>query len=75
MDINEKIIEVLDNLRPYLMSDGGNIQFVKYEDGIVYIKLEGACASCSLLDITLYEGIECVLKDAIPEVKGVINVV
>ena len=67
-------MEVIDNLRPYLVSDGGNIQFVKYENGLVYIKLEGACSNCSLLDITLYDGIECVLKDEIPEVKGVINI-
>ena len=74
MDVVSKIISVIDNLRPYLMSDGGNIEFVKFEDGIVYIKLQGACVNCSLIDMTLYDGIECVLKDEIPEVKGVINI-
>jgi Fe-S cluster biogenesis protein NfuA len=74
MDVVSRIISVIDNLRPYLMSDGGNIEFVKFEDGIVYIKLQGACVNCSLIDMTLYDGIECVLKDEIPEVKGVINI-
>lgn len=74
MIIEDRINEVIDNLRPYLISDGGNIEFVKYEDGIVYIKLQGACANCGMMDITLYEGIECVLKDEIPQIKGVVNI-
>lgn len=73
MHVEEKIKSVIDNLKPYLISDGGNIDFVKYEDNIVYVKLHGACANCSLIDVTLYDGIECVLKDEIPEIKGVIN--
>lgn len=74
VQIEERIKEVIDNLRPYLISDGGNIDFVKYEDNIVYVKLKGACANCSLVDLTLSDGIECVLKDEIPEIKGVVNV-
>ncbi len=74
MNVVEKINEVIDNLRPYLVSDGGNIEFVKYEDGVVYIKMLGACANCGLIDVTLYEGIESVLKDEIPEIKSVVNV-
>ncbi len=74
VSIEAKINEVIDNLRPYLISDGGNIEFVKYENGIVYIKMQGACAECGLIDVTLYEGIECVLKDEIPEIKGVVNI-
>lgn len=74
MQIEEKIKSVIDNLKPYLISDGGNIDFIKYEDNIVYIKLYGACANCSLIDVTLYDGIESVLKDEIPEIKGVGNV-
>lgn len=74
MNTEERIIEVINNLRPYLVSDGGNIDFVKYEDGIVYVKLDGACANCGMIDVTLYDGIECILKDEIPEIKGVVNV-
>jgi len=73
-NIEDKIKEVIDNLRPYLISDGGNVEYVKYEDGIVYIKMQGACANCGLVDVTIKDGIEAVLMDEIPEIKGVINV-
>jgi Fe-S cluster biogenesis protein NfuA len=66
-----KIISLIDKMRPYLVSDGGNIEFVKYEDNIVYIKLLGACENCSMIDITLKEGIEEMIITEIPEVKEV----
>lgn len=77
MQINEeteKIKEIIDKLRPFLISDGGNIEFVKYEDGIVYIKMLGACAGCALIDTTLKDGVECAIKEEVPTVKEVINV-
>jgi len=74
MSIEERIIAVLDNIRPYLISEGGNIEFVKYDDGIVYVSMQGACANCGMVDITLKEGIEAILLDEISEIKGVINV-
>ena len=70
----EKIIEVIDQLRPFLINDGGNIEFVKYENGIVYIKMIGACANCSMIDLTLKDGIESAIKEEIPNVKEVINI-
>ncbi len=70
----EKIIEVIDQLRPFLVNDGGNIEFIKYEDDIVYIHMMGACANCQMLDLTLREGIEAAIKEEIPNVKEVINV-
>lgn len=73
-DIEKKIIEVLDRIRPYLENDGGNLEYIKFEDGIVYLKLLGACAGCSMIDITLKEGIENMLMDEIPEVLGVTRV-
>ena len=73
-EIENKIKEIIDNLRPYLVSDGGNIEFVKYENNVVYIRLQGACANCDMLDITLKDGIESVIKDEIPEVTDVINI-
>jgi len=69
-----KIIEVIDSLRPFLVSDGGNIEFVKYENGIVYIKLLGACINCHMLDVTLKDGIESAIISEVPEVKEVINI-
>lgn len=71
--MEEKIIEIIEHLRPFIMSDGGNIEFVKYENNIVYIKMYGACADCDMLDLTLKEGIEAAIKDEVPEVKQVIN--
>lgn len=75
VEIENKIREIIDNLKPYLISDGGNIDFIKYEDNIVYVKLQGACANCDMLDMTLKDGIESVIKDEIPEVVEVINIV
>lgn len=66
-----KIIALLDKMRPFLVSDGGNLEFVKYEDNIVYIKLLGACKNCSMIDITLKDGIEEMIITEIPEVKEV----
>ena len=70
----EKIIEIIDKLRPYLINDGGNIEFIKYEDNIVYIKMMGACSNCQMLDFTLKDGIESAIMSEVPEVRGVINV-
>lgn len=69
-----KIISIIDKMRPYLIGDGGDIQFIKYENNKVYVKLTGACAGCSMIDITLKEGIEEMITAEIPEVTEVINV-
>lgn len=73
-EIEQKVIEILDKLRPFLIQDGGNVEFIKYEDHIVYIKMMGACANCHMLDLTLKEGIELAIKEEIPEVQEVINI-
>ena len=74
MNVEERIIEEIEKLKPYLQNDGGNIEYVKFEDGKVYVKLTGACAGCSLIDVTLKEGIEEILVSEIPEVKEVVKV-
>lgn len=71
MKVVEKIEKRLNEIRPYLINDGGDVEFVKFEDGIVYIKMLGACEGCSLIDYTIKEGIEEFLVNEIPEVKGV----
>lgn len=73
-NIKNKVVEIIDNLRPYLVSDGGDIEFLKYEDGIVYVRMQGACANCMMLDVTIRDGIEATIKDEVPEVKEVIVV-
>lgn len=70
----KKIIEIIDKLRPFLVNDGGNIEFVKYENNIVYIKMKGACSNCHMLNITLKDGIEAAIKEEVPEVISVVNV-
>lgn len=74
MNSEEKIISIIDELRPILINDGGNIEFVKYEDNIVYIKMMGACSNCEMLDLTLKDGIEAAIKEEVPEVLEVINI-
>lgn len=70
----EKIITAINQLRPYLNSDGGDIEYIKYEDGFVFVKLYGACAACAFQDFTLQDNIFESLKEIVPSVKGVINV-
>ncbi len=70
-----KINSVIDKLRPFLIQDGGNLEFIKYEDNIVYVRLTGACSECSMMDITLKDGIEQLIMNEIPEVKEVKNVI
>ena len=73
MNVEEKINEELDKIRPYLYNDGGDVEFVSFENGVVHVKLTGACAGCSLIDTTLKDGIEEILMSEIPEVTSVVN--
>jgi Fe-S cluster biogenesis protein NfuA len=72
--IETKIKELIENMRPYLNSDGGDIDFIKYEDGYVYIKLSGACSNCLFQDQTINDGLLEYFKSEIPEIEGVVNV-
>jgi len=74
MSTEEKIKEIINKLRPFIIGDGGDIEFVKYEDNIVYIKFLGACADCSMIDYTLKDGIEAAIMSEIDEVKEVVNI-
>jgi Fe-S cluster biogenesis protein NfuA len=75
VELENKIIEVLDTIRPFLVSDGGDVEFVRFEDGIVYVKLLGACSHCGVADMTLGGMIEDALTFEIPEVVKVVNVI
>lgn len=74
MSDEEKIVDVIEKLRPFLVGDGGDIEFVEYKDDVVYVKLLGACAGCSLIDYTLKDGVESAIKEEVPSVKDVINI-
>lgn len=67
--MREEVEEVLETLRPQLMQDGGNVELVDIDDGIVKLRLVGSCSSCSSSTMTLKMGIERALKKAIPMVR------
>ena len=70
----ELIKSVIDDTKPYLNNDGGDIEFIKYEDKYVYVKLFGACSHCGYQDYTLNNGVLELIKEKVPEVIGIINV-
>lgn len=71
MSQEEEIKKVIHKLRPYLQRDGGDIEFVKFDEGVVYVQMHGACEGCLMLDSTLKDGVEQIL---IEEVPGVLEV-
>ncbi len=68
----EEVIEVIEKVRPYIQRDGGDVEFVSYEDGVVKVRMLGACVGCMSIGDTLKEGIEAILMD---EVAGISEVV
>lgn len=73
-ETEQKIIDVIDKIRPFLISDGGNIEYIRFEDGIVYVKMMGHCSDCPMLDVTLKESIELAITSEVPEVIEVKNI-
>lgn len=71
MTLEERVQEVLDKLRPYIQRDGGDVELVEVEEGIVRVRLLGACGSCPSSTITLKAGIERALMEEIAEVREV----
>jgi Fe-S cluster biogenesis protein NfuA len=71
IDMKEKVQEVLDQIRPRLQADGGDVELVDVQDGIVQVRLQGSCKGCPMSQLTLKMGIERLLKEQIPEVTEV----
>lgn len=70
--LREKVESALDQVRPSLLADGGNVELVDVtDDGIVKVRLKGACAGCPMSQLTLSQGIERHLRNAVPEIKKV----
>lgn len=69
--MQQQIEKALDEVRPLLARHLGNIEFVKFEEGIVYVRLLGTCHGCPLSQLTLKAGVEELLKSKIPEVQSV----
>ena len=70
-DTVKLIKETLDKVRPFINRDGGDVEFVDFIDGIVYVNMKGACADCIMIDSTLSDGIEIILQEEVPGVIGV----
>ncbi len=69
-----QVESLITKVRPYLQRDGGDIEILNVEDGIVYVKMVGACDGCVALDVTLKQGIETMLLENVPGVIAVVNV-
>lgn len=71
----DRIKAVIEDLRPYLNMDGGDIEFIKYDkdEKIVYVKMYGACSMCMMQDNTLDNGILGAIQEIVPDVKTIIN--
>jgi Fe-S cluster biogenesis protein NfuA len=73
--MRDKVAAVLDKIRPALQADGGDVELVEVtEEGVVKLKLTGACAGCPMSTMTLKNGIERLLREQVPEVKEVVGV-
>ncbi len=70
-DLRTRVEQALDTIRPYIQADGGDIELVDILDGIVQIRLAGSCVGCMYSMMTLQAGVERMLKEQVPEVKGV----
>lgn len=74
MNFEEKVALVkktIEKVRPYIQADGGDVEFVKLEDDIVYVKVHGACVGCMALDATLKDGVEALILDEVEGIKEV----
>ena len=72
--MKEKVEAALAQIRPVLQADGGDVELIDVDEGVVKVTLKGACGGCPMATVTLKQGIEKVLKEQIPEVKEVVAV-
>ena len=73
-ELTATVEKALEEIRPFLISDGGNISLVSIEDNIVTVKLEGACVGCSINQMTLRNGVEASVKKYAPQIEKVIDI-
>ena len=74
MELKERIEKALEEIRPFLLRDNGNISFVALEGNTLKVRLEGACVSCSINQMTLKNGVEASIKKYAPEIEKIIDV-
>ncbi len=73
--MKERVEEAIKKIRPMLQADGGDVEVVDVEDGVVKVRLKGACAGCPMSQMTIKNGVEKLLKEEIPEVVSVESVI
>jgi Fe-S cluster biogenesis protein NfuA len=69
--MQEKVEELIEKIRPSLQADGGDIELISVEDGVVKVKLTGACGTCPMSQMTLKMGVEALIRKNLPEIKRV----
>lgn len=74
LDTEQQVRLIINKIRPYIQRDGGDIEFVKVEEGIVYVKMLGACVGCASIDVTLTDAIESILLEEVSGIIGVENI-
>ncbi len=72
--MREKIEQALNEIRPALQADGGDVDLVEVDQGTVKVRLQGACHGCPMAEVTMKQGIETAIKNAVPEVEKVVAV-
>ena len=70
----KKIIQAIEEIKPALQADGGDIDYIGLEDGVVVVRLTGACKGCPMANITLSRGVERRIRMYVPEIKGIKNI-
>jgi Fe-S cluster biogenesis protein NfuA len=73
-EVKDKVEKALEEIRPFLISDGGNIKLLSIDDNTVKVQLEGACSGCSVNQMTLKNGVEATIKKYVPHIEEVINI-
>lgn len=74
LELKMKVEDALEEIRPFLLSDGGDISLVEIVDNIVKVKLEGACISCTVNQMTLTNGVEATIKRHAPQIEKVVEI-
>lgn len=67
----QQIKHIISKIRPYIQRDGGDIRYVRFDKGIVYVEMLGACVGCGYVDTTLTDGVEAILLEEVPGIIGV----
>lgn len=73
-ELKSKVEKALEEIRPYLITDGGDISLIEIQDNIVKVRLEGACVGCSVNQMTLKNGVEATIKRFAPQIEQVIEI-